>query len=351
MPQYSRRSRKSGTSPAANGFTLVELLVVIAIIGVLIALLLPAVQAAREAARRMQCTNHLKQVVIAMHNYHDTNSVLPPGYIYWEGGTQNGGSRPWWGWNVFIFPFMEQESLYKELDTRTRTLQTVCRGNNITGTTNTLTAADKLLVQTIIGPLRCPSDNGNALNDDTTNFGNSTKTVYLLQADNPVAKSNYAACMGSTDRDANQVYPGTYDNDGMFYCNNSKNFSAIEDGTSNVFFVGEVATQIGDFKYFACTWLGVGNPGCLGNGSQATTGALEDNDTGVYRSIRRAKTDIVINSANLNNLNKGYSSCHASGANFGFGDGSIHYITETINSALYENLGQRASGKNKTLPN
>jgi type II secretory pathway pseudopilin PulG len=325
--------------------------VVIAIIGVLIALLLPAVQAAREAARRMQCTNHIKQVLTAMHNYHDTNTVLPPGYIYWEGGTQTGSGRPWWGWNVFIFPFMEQESLYKELNTRERMLQTICRGNNITGTTNTLTSEDKILVQTIIPTVRCPSDNGNVLNNDTTNFGPSTTTVYLLQTDNPVAKSNYAACMGVTNYDANAVYPGTNDNDGMFYCNSSKNFGAIEDGTSNVFFLGEVATQIGDFKYFACTWLGVGNPGWLGNGSQAASGGNAANDAGGYRTIRRVKNDILINSAALANLNKGYSSCHATGANFGLGDGSVHYISETINTTLYNDFGRRSSGKTKALPN
>ncbi|MDR0609358.1 MAG: DUF1559 domain-containing protein [Planctomycetaceae bacterium] len=96
------------------GFTLVELLVVIAIIGVLIALLLPAVQAAREAARQAQCINHLKQIALACHNFHDTNGGLPPTYIYLGSSTQANppnGRLSLWG---LIYPFIEQQSLYAE---------------------------------------------------------------------------------------------------------------------------------------------------------------------------------------------------------------------------------------------
>src|SRR4051812_38797467 len=94
-----------------RGFTLIELLVVIAIIAVLIGLLLPAVQAAREAARRAQCVNNLKQIGLAMHNYHDTVGSFPPGGIsgdatfgHWTGG--------WWPWSVFILPQIEQAPLF-----------------------------------------------------------------------------------------------------------------------------------------------------------------------------------------------------------------------------------------------
>jgi prepilin-type processing-associated H-X9-DG protein len=250
---------------------------------------------------------------------------------------------------VFIFPFMEQDSLYQSLDVRGRTLQTVCRGNQIDGTKNTLTAEDKLLVQTVIATLRCPSDNGNALNDDTAGLGVSSKTVCLLMDTNPVAKSNYAACMGGSSYDSATIYPGKNDNNGVFYCNSSKNFSSIEDGTSNVIFIGEVATGIGEFKYFACSWLGVGSPGNMGSGPIVTGGDVA-NEAGVYRAIRRIHSSIPLNTASLGNLNKGYSSCHKSGANFGFGDGSVHFLSETINSTLYNNLGLRASGQTKALP-
>ncbi len=95
---------------ARSGFTLVELLVVIAIIGILIALLLPAVQAAREAARRSQCTNNLKQLGLALHNYHDANTKLPPGWLQKYVGTAL--SSTGWGWGSFVLPFVEQQSLF-----------------------------------------------------------------------------------------------------------------------------------------------------------------------------------------------------------------------------------------------
>ena len=94
-----------------SGFTLVELLVVIAIIGILIALLLPAVQAAREAARRSQCSNNLKQLGLAMHNYHDTFKSLPPG---WANAVGHGNNYALWGWGAMILPFVEQGALHRE---------------------------------------------------------------------------------------------------------------------------------------------------------------------------------------------------------------------------------------------
>ena len=96
-----------------RAFTLIELLVVIAIIGVLVSLLLPAVQQAREAARRAQCTNNLKQIGLALHNYHDANGRFPPGYRDPRPDSQPG---PGWGWPVFILPHVEQPSLHVQLD-------------------------------------------------------------------------------------------------------------------------------------------------------------------------------------------------------------------------------------------
>ena len=131
------------SSTRSRGFTLVELLVVIAIIGILVAMLLPAVQAARGAARRMHCKNNLKQLGIAMHNYHDVQGTLPPGFmVVNERGVINGG----WAWSVFLMPYMEQSPLQDDLSIHRFSLNQV--------------ATDPVLqemLKTQLSTMRCPS--------------------------------------------------------------------------------------------------------------------------------------------------------------------------------------------------
>jgi len=148
---------------------LVELLVVIAIIGILVGLLLPAVQAAREAARRMQCSNNLKQFGLAMHNYESAIRRFPASF-YRAWPTSMGGTfgTPGWGWGTMILPYLEQNALYNSLDVGTARL-------------DVRIPAIKQLGQTRLPGFRCPSDSGEALNANRANF----------------ATSNYIAVFGS----------------------------------------------------------------------------------------------------------------------------------------------------------
>src|SRR4051812_28529516 len=147
------------TSPLRRGFTLVELLVVIAIIGVLVALLLPAVQAAREAARRMQCQNNLKQMGLGLHSFHDSYNRFPPC------GERNTTNR--WGWQVAILPYIEQNNLYQQL------------GSPDINTTASMPFPATTILQSKINTYRCPSD----LNTQQTlnlNFDNYGISNYIV---------------------------------------------------------------------------------------------------------------------------------------------------------------------------
>lgn len=278
-----------------KGFTLVELLVVIAIIGILIALLLPAVQAAREAARRSQCTNNMKQIGLALHNYHDTYRCFPAGFIY-RGGS---GHRNY-GWNVAILPYIEQQAFYDQLDAGNVPLQVRYAST---------AAADREMMQHQISSLLCPSDDGPGT-CDTISFGGST--------DPRVALSNYVASCGYGDRPVRNDECG-----GMFYGNSWKDFASCKDGTSNTIAVGERCYgQPGhpSHHHHAATWVGVGRNDSYG--ADATLRTL-------CRNGFILNFDYAANGG-PENMGKGCASYHPGGANFVLCDGSVHFISETI---------------------
>jgi prepilin-type N-terminal cleavage/methylation domain-containing protein len=316
-----------GYSGRRAGFTLVELLVVIAIIGVLVALLLPAVQAAREAARRMQCQNHLKQIGIAFHNHHDTFQHLPTGGWGWNwvGDPDNGfaENQPG-GWTYNILPFIEQKNL-REIGQ---------------GATGPLKLAElRRLVETPIKFYNCPSRRPANL---------YPVTVQPTNAANPVtqgAKTDYAVNAG--DQEADQLDGGlptppnppiaifTYT--GVCFTRSRIRLPEITDGTSNTLMVGE--------KHLAITRYRTGTD--LADNENLYVGF--DNDH--FRSMNNRRTGNVgdirfppradSRTADL----RVFGSAHPAGFNGLLCDGSVRVISYTISEDNYRRLGHRADGQ------
>lgn len=222
-----RRRPQSRVGPAVpSGFTLVELLVVIAIIGILIALLLPAVQAAREAGRRASCSNNLKQLGLALHNYHDTQKTFPPLAIW--GIPKPDGSLPMYAhhhtWLTLILPYMEQTGTYVNINFKLR-------------------AWGQPVVGTVVSSLLCPSDMGLGTNPADshgiaiTHYGGSEGFHWwegpVLGSWNPGVF--YASPGG-------EYYQNCGDLRGLFTVTRTNNISAVKDGTSNTIVVEECSS-------------------------------------------------------------------------------------------------------------
>jgi len=311
--------------PQRIGFTLVELLVVIAIIGVLIALLLPAVQQAREAARRMQCSNHLKQIGLAVHNYHDTYGSFPPGIIvdYDRTATWDVLSSPSaWNWSALILPFMEQQALHDGLGITQGVYADEAYQDN----------TRLALMQTPIAGYRCPSD--------TTEELNPHLNWSMSRGDDHIATLNYVA-MAHYKRSGD---PGTFASgdtqSGSFLVNRGLTFSDLTDGTSNILGVGERCNRLGGQHYQAGVWA------C----SAATTHSCD------HRYDCMASTALSPNSNHPDNwrLNGNLSSNHPGGVMAMLMDASVRFIPETIDhdplqdsdiDSVYEKLGARNDGQ------
>ena len=212
-----KTSRPGNRVIQTRGFTLVELLVVIAIIGMLVALLLPAVQAAREAARRASCTNNLKQIGLGLHLYHDANQLMPPGWMgtqpttgqpYWLG-------RPGWGWAALTLPYLEQQNVSNGL---------INFGLPITAPANTAAST------TVIGTFRCPSDIGSTTPTFSLPAGTMPMPNYMTgYTATQVASANYIGIFGSTTMGA--VYSaGSSAANGAFIFQQGCRFANITDG-------------------------------------------------------------------------------------------------------------------------
>ncbi len=288
-----------------HAFTLVELLVVIAIIGILVALLLPAVQAAREAARRMSCYNNLKQVGLGLHNYHDTYNSLPMGWIGLDTATGRPLSEgePGWGWAAHLLPFIELGTV---ADTFRDTLP-------ITDVANQAARRTHLPI------FRCPSDAHSQQIFDLPDTGGAVLTQV------PVA--NYVGMFGTTELEDCEALPvgvqcrGT----GPFFHNSSTRFRDFTDGLSNTLMVGERSSRIEH-----STWVG----------------AVPNADESFARILAIADHAPNSGGGHLDDP----SSYHPAGTNFVFADGSVHIIVETIDLNVYYALATMQGGEPVNYP-
>jgi len=284
------------------GFTLVELLVVIAIIGVMVGLLLPAVQAAREAARRMQCSNNLKQVGLALQNYHDTFKSFPSGYIV---DTATAGTAEGWAWGALILPYIEQGALHEQLGVTQRALRAALTTGN----------TFKPLFQTPVFTYICPTDSGFSPGylavNRPFNGGLGTVAGGLEPLHPPL--SNYIGVSGHRDV-VNDVA-----NTGILFGNSRVRFADVVDGTSNTVAVGERET----LNAKSGTWIGIRAPG-----GSSTAGV----NVAIGHSHPKINDITAANPWNTDRIggSEGFSSLHPGGAQFVFCDGSVRFLSETI---------------------
>ncbi|MEW4562004.1 DUF1559 domain-containing protein [Bremerella sp. JC770] len=311
-------------------FTLVELLVVIAIIGVLIALLLPAVQQAREAARRMQCSNNLKQLALGIHNYHDTFKSFPSGFIdadfnppsFSTGGGQDGG----YSWQTLILAHIEQGPLHDQFDFRVHVYGDPGGGGNGGSAQSNYDA-----VATALDVYSCPSDIKPSHREA---HPNQSEAAYHPN----IATSSYAGNRGSYDGDGhdqnNLNNEFTFFN-GALYENSGVGMRDITDGTSNSLLLGEIRWRSND--------VGSTNNvlyGSVAGGGQARADFVNgngdaNNSQGPFRHLRAARRSMNMRTTDQRFYGRSFASYHPGGGQYALCDGSVRFISELIQHTNY----------------
>lgn len=312
-----------GVSSRRGAFTLIELLVVIAIIAILIALLLPAIQKVREAAARLQCQNNLKQLGVALHNFHN----------FYKGFPKAGELGNDLSWHVYVLPFLEQQGLYKEFNLASGGAYN--GGPNNTGPKRNEHALNKMPL--FICPT-CPAEKmyNSAPHNINVNEIINGAVVYTThyfgvlgpKGTNPVNSAPYDMVVAGSH--------GGLAKQGIFIFDTTNAAGApevgpsvaqITDGSSNTLMLGEISWTNGPTRFRS--WV----RGCTNNDWCASA----------------KNVAVAINTPISTDFNDiAFGSMHVGGANFAMGDGSVHYIHEGINMGTYRSLASRNGGE--TIP-
>lgn len=287
-------SHRLQSSPVRKpGFTLIELLVVIAIIAILMALLLPAIQQTREAARRTQCKNNLAQFSLAVQNYEASFEMLPPGTVNPDGPIQNLPVGYHMSWIVQILPMMEQTHVFRAVDF----------------SESAYSQSNARVRQTQIKVLKCPSD---------------YKPVYQVETVGTVIASSYVGSFGGEDTAI------ASDNNGLLFLNSSVTRQQIRDGSSNTILLGEKSfpRQTVDLGWMSGTAATLRN-----------TGVAINQGWDVVNFFSRTQTEPPVPPSPV--ATGGFSSLHSGGANFALADGSVRFVSESIDMTIFSHLGNR----------
>lgn len=281
-----------------------ELLVVIAVIGILVSLLLPAVQQVREAARRTECSNHIRQLSLGMMNFESSLKRLPTGWQVSD--LSDPASGPGWGWAYTLLPYVEQQSIFDQIDPKVSVDD----------------HQHEDVLRELVPVYQCPSDPAdNLLNLNEDVHGPHARPGWALHDPNApheehwIARSNYSGVFGS-----NEIEDEPLDGNGVFYGNSHLHLRDIVDGLSNTMLLGE---RRNDFGHLA--WAGV----------------FPDVDEPFARVVGSADHPPNHPDGHFDD----FRSFHPQGANFTFADGSTRMINETIDAAVFQALATRDGGE------
>ena len=271
------------------GFSYIELIMVISIVVGLVALLLPAVQQAREAAHRVQCKNNLMQIGIAFHNYQHSFDCLPPGTVNQTGPIASDATGYHFSWHVQLLAFADQRPLYDRIDFDD----------------GVYSEFNSVLRGTALSYAQCPSD---------------------FYPPNPkVAACNYA---GSTGGDDVPIYSN---NDGLLFLNSSITAEQIRDGASNTILAGE--RRLDDIPVVELGW------------ASGTSSTLRNSGRNINLVFPSGEYDPLKSGPDPLLATGGFSSRHSGGSQFLMADGAVRFFSETIDADTYSSLGDRDDGK------